>query len=153
MNLRMRIVLFSFILIALVGCKSPKYTANTKAELSKLCVYEFPYSPKPIKIERDTIVLSNIQIVRDSIDCTDKEGVQYVEVKTPADTVRITEKIYLENEAERFYISSLELENENTKAKLEHAEKENKKLSKQGRRLFILLVLAITGGVYLIFKR
>lgn len=149
----MRIVLFSFILIALIGCKSPKYTANSKADLSKLCVYEFPYSSKPIKIERDTIVFNSVQIIRDSVDCTGKTGVQYVYIKTPADTVKITEKIYLENEAERFYIGSLELENENTKAKLKDAEKENKKLSKQGRRLFIFLVLAIAGMVYLIFKR
>lgn len=126
------------IALLLVGCKSPKYTAKTKADLSKLCVYEFPYTSKPIKIERDTIVINNVTIARDSIDCTDKDGIQYVEVEVPNDTIVITEIQTVDNPAQRFYILDLEFKNE----KLEESVKEykNKYMRLWG---LVLLIIAI----------
>ena len=94
--------------ISLVGCKSPQYTAKTKADLSKLCVYEFPYNPLPIDVKRDTIIINNVIIKRDSIDCTDKQGSQYADVLVPADTITKTEPITVDNPAQSFYILELE---------------------------------------------
>ena len=134
------------LLLSLVGCKSPKYTANTKADLSKLCVYEFPYTSKPIKIERDTIVINNVTIKRDSIDCTDKHGIQYIEVKVPNDTIVITEVQTVDNPAQGFYILDLEFKNE----KLEESNKEYKN---KHMRLWGLVLLLIVMGVINFIRR
>lgn len=117
-----KIITILSLLILTIGCKSPKYTAKTKADLSKLCVYEFPYTSKPIKIERDTIIINNVTIARDSIDCTDKHGIQYIEVEVPADTIIVTEVKTVDNPAQGFYILDLEFKNE----KLEESNKEHK---------------------------
>ena len=132
------------IALLLVGCKSQKYTAKTKADLSKLCVYEFPYTSKPIKIERDTIVINNVTIARDSIDCTDKDGIQYIEVEVPADTVIVTEIQTVDNPAQGFYILDLEFKNE----KLEESNKEYKnKYMRLWGLVLIMIAMWIIGFI------
>lgn len=143
-----KLIIIALLLIS-VSCKSPQYTAESKAELSKLCVYEFPYSSKPIKIERDTVVLSNITIVRDSIDCTDKHGVQYIEVEVPADTIIVTEVQTVDNPAQGFYILDLEFRNE----KLDESVKEYKKYKNKYMRLWGLVLLLIVMGVINFIRR
>ena len=141
-----QIITILSLLILTIGCKSPKYTANTKADLSKLCVYEFPYTSKPIKIDRDTIVISNVEIVRDSINCTDKDGIQYIEVKVPNDTIVITEIQTVDNPAQGFYILDLEFKNE----KLEESNKEYKN---KYMRLWGLVLLIIAMWVINFIRR
>lgn len=137
------------LLLSLVGCKSPQFTAKTKADLSKLCVYEFPYTSKPIKVERDTIVINNVTIKRDSIDCTDKHGIQYVEVEVPADTIIVTEIQTVDNPAQGFYILDLEFQNE----KLEESVKEYKKYKNKYMRLWGLVLLIIAMWVINFIRR
>ena len=134
------------IALLLVGCKSPKYTAETKSDLSKLCVYEFPYTSKPIKIERDTIVINNVTIARDSIDCTDKHGIQYIEIETPADTIKITETITVNNPAQSYYIQDLEFQNEKL-------EKSNKEYRNKYMRVLALVMLLGAMVLINIFRR
>jgi len=141
-----KIITILSLLILTICCKSPKYTANTKADLSKLCVYEFPYTSKPIKIERDTIVINNVTIARDSIDCTDKHGIQYIEVEVPNDTIVITEVQTVDNPAQGFYILDLEFKNE----KLEESNKEYKN---KYMRLWGLVLLLIAMWVINFIRR
>ena len=141
-----KIITILSLIILTIGCKSPKYTAETKSDLSKLCVYEFPYSSKPIKIERDTIVINNVTIKRDSIDCTDNHGIQYVEVKVPNDTIIVTEIQTVDNPAQGFYILDLEFKNE----KLEESNKEYKN---KHMRLWGLVLLLIAMWVINFIRR
>ena len=144
-----KIITILSLIILTIGCKSPKYTAETKSDLSKLCVYEFPYTSKPIKIERDTIVINNVTIARDSIDCTDKDGIQYIEVKVPNDTIVITEIQTVDNPAQGFYILDLEFKNE----KLEESVKEYKKYKNKYMRLWGLVLLIIAMWVINFIRR
>ena len=124
--------------VSLVGCKSPQFTAKTKSDLSKLCVYEFPYTPLPLKTERDTIVINNVVIKRDSIDCTDKIGIQYVEVEVPSDTVYINTTKFVKDSAQMVYILELEHKLEKSNEALKEAIK---------HRNWSVGILLIMGGV------
>lgn len=133
------------LLILTIGCKSPKYTAKTKADLSKLCVYEFPYNPLPIDVKRDTTIIYNVIIKRDSIDCTDKQGIQYVDVLVPADTITITETITVDNPAQSFYILELEHRKEVLQTDL------RKSLATRNK-LWVLIVILAMVLTYRLFR-
>lgn len=130
----------------MVGCKSPTYTAGTKSDLAKLCVYEFPASPIPLKTTRDTIVFTTIKHVRDSIDCTDKVGYQEVLSEVPCLEVEITETNTVQDASKDWYIKDLEFS-------LEKAENTTLKEIKAHRKTkYRMLGIILLLGGFIAFK-
>lgn len=152
----MRNSVYLILLLALVGCKSPAYVAQTKSELAKLCVYEFPPSNVPIKVERDTITIHHTTIVRDSVDCTDKVGIQYIDRYLPSDTIKYYEKIYLPDASQDWYIKDLEFQLEKTNEHNKELLADFKSLTKKYKRNItiggFLLIILVAFGIYRFLK-
>lgn len=119
--------LILLLIISLFGCKSPQYTAKTKADLSKLCVYEFPPNFEPIKIESVTSRSKGYTIKLGTIDCTKRTGVVEVPVKCESDTIYIETTKYIKDSAQLVYILSLEAEKEAKQRELEHLKERTKR--------------------------
>lgn len=142
------LLLLMLAMVGLAGCKSPTYTADTKSELSKLCVYEFPYSPKPISTTIDTIVFNKIEHVRGYIDCTDLEGVQEVELEVPTISTEITETNVVQDASREWYIKDLEFNLEKSTQHNKELLSDIKKINKRHNKTVLLFYIAliILGG-------
>lgn len=136
-----------FIILFFASCNAPKFTAKTKTDLSKLCVYEFPYSHEPITQKIDTLVINNVIHKRIAVDC-DTIGIKEVDVVTEKDTVFITKTETVKDTTCLFYAQSLEAQNNNLTSNLDKAKTDYKQAKRRGNWLLLLVV-----GVGLLYVR
>lgn len=75
--------------VSLVGCNTT-YKANTKSELAKLCLAEFPLDNVPIETKTDTITVTKTEWLEVDCDSIGKKVVPHVcEVKTVVKTITV----------------------------------------------------------------
>ena len=118
----MRIVLFSFILIVLIGCKST-YKANTKSELAKLCLAEFPINNEPIDTKIDTITITKTEWLEVDCDTIGKKVIPHeCEVKT------VTKTITIPDSRQTYIIQNLEGQIELLNLNAKNTERTNKEI-------------------------
>ena len=89
-------------LLSFVGCK-PTYKANTKSELAKLCLAEFPLDRVPIETKTDTITVTKTKWLEVDCDTIGKKQIEHeCEVKTVTKTkvVQDSRQTYLINHLE-----------------------------------------------------
>ena len=95
------------LLLSLVGCKSYEYKAQNKSELSKLCLYNFPFDNTPDRIEVDTIYKDVEKIIEVEVDC-DTIGKKKVDVPIKEVERVINNTEYKKDPACLYYAQSLE---------------------------------------------
>lgn len=118
----MKKILISILLLSLIGCK-PTYKANTKSELARLCLNEFPMDIMPIETKTDTTYIKAKEFIEVDCDSIGKKQVEHeCEVREiiRTETVQDSRQTYLINHLE----GKLELE-ELHKKQLEEQYKDN----------------------------
>lgn len=99
----MKKILFSIMLVVLVGCKSPQFTAKTKTELAKLCLAEFPFDSTPIETKIDTTYIKVKEFIEVDCDSIGKKKVEHeCEVKT------VTKTKVVQDSRQTYLIQNLE---------------------------------------------
>lgn len=89
-------------MIALVGCKTT-YKANTKSELARLCLAEFPPDNVPIETKIDTVTIRVKEFIEVDCDTIGKKQVEHeCEVKT------VTKTKVVQDSRQTYLIQNLE---------------------------------------------
>lgn len=157
------IILLILILFSLIGCKSPQFTADTKAELALLCVEQFPQ--EELDRETDTIFEDKEVFIIKEIDC-DSIGTKEVQIKVKYKDRVVKEIVTVRDTSKDFLVIMLQADKEVLEAqvKREQAElkevkqshkKELKDAKKQYKRLWgwIIGILGLGGLLIYIIKR
>ena len=98
-----RIIIISLLLLSLlIGCKST-YKANTKSELARLCLAEFPLDNVPIETKTDTITVTKTEWLEVDCDTIGKKQIEHeCEVKT------VTKTKVVQDSRQTYLIQNLE---------------------------------------------
>lgn len=118
--------------VSLVGCKSPQFTANSKSELAKLCLAEFPFDSTPIETKIDTTYIKVKEFIEVDCDSIGKKKVEHeCEVRTITETITVPDSrqsyliLFLEGKLELEQLNTKQLER-NHKDELSNKDKAHK---------------------------